>query len=517
MIRPVVASCRAVLLAAIGTLSFSCVHPPPVAPTHQPTAADFLATTAGVDKADPNSPSALEAHLEYADFLVEQDPGACGPRLDLAQSQLAGVAANPAAQVLFPGGWARVADLQYRIHRGRADCIADALVREHELQSAIKAAQGAVQAYRDEFDYASMAVAQFNIAATYHALADDADAIGALETAIEMDREFGLRADAQENYGLLLSWRKEPAGPDQVRQLMQDFPSRAVTLKFAWSPGDALVTINSTRAKMAEGWVVHAQNSRTFTRRIRAAGDDWVVSDETADDPADFGVWPRETEVGTGPVAIFRPTLLRFPTFELTGSGDFKTVSELAAFATRMLADAQTAIREHAPKGEHTAALLPAAFQDAQIDLSPEVIEGGLRQNYELESAMWIGATLQQGVQYQLIAPLALPGAPQIVVYQQLDFSFTRETPCTSQSAGRSCVELIVHASPQEEPLQELLGSLHFTHGETLRHTSMTTVRIVTDPETLRPYVHETRRYWYVTLGKHLPDKKLMESDHSAD
>ena len=492
------------------------MHIPTVVPPHQPTAADFLATTAGLDKADPNSPSALEAHLEYADFLVEQDPGACGPRLDLAQSQLEAVAANPAAQVLFPGGWARVADLQYRIHRGRADCIADPLVREHELQAAIKAAQGAVQAYRDEFDYASMAVAQFNIAATYHALADDADAIGALETAIEMDREFGWRADAQDNYGVLLGWRKEPAGPDQVVQLMRNFPNRSVTLKFAWSPGDALVTISNTHAKVAEERVVHAQNSRTFTRRIRASGDDWVVSDETSDAPADFGVWPRATEVGAGPVATFRPTLLRFPTFELTHSGEFKAVNELAAFASQMLAAAQTAIREHAPQGERTAALLPVALQDAQIDLSAQVIEGALREDYELETAMWIGATLQQGVQYQLIAPLPLPGAPHIFAYHQLEFSFTREVPCTSQSAGRSCVELIVRASPQGEPLQEILGRVQFAHGATLRHSSATTVRIVTDPKNLRPYLHETRRYWYVTLGKNVPEKVLMESDHSV-
>jgi hypothetical protein len=501
---------------AMGALTCSCEHTPTAVSPHPPAAADFQATLTGLDHAEPNSPAALEAHLEYADFLVEQDPGVCGQGLDLAQSQVQVVSANPAAEVVFPGGWARVADLQYRIHRGRAVCTADPLVRQRELQSAVKAAQSAVQAYRDAFDYASMAVAQFNIAATYHALADDNDAIGALEGAIEMDREFGLRTDAQDNYGVLLAWRKQPPGPEQVAQRMRDFPNRSVTLKFGWSPGEALVTINIAHAKVVENQVVHAQSARTFARRIRAAGDAWVVSDETGDDPIDFGVWPRETDQDVGPVAAFRPTLLRFPTIELTASGDFKAVNELAAFARQAAADAQTAIHEHAPQGEGTAAPRLAALRNLQIDFSPKVIEYGARENYELESAMWIGATLQQGMRYQLIAPLPLPGAPHIVVYHQLDFSFTREVPCTNQPTGHSCVELIVRASPQEAALDDVLGVADLPNGESLHYASATTVRIVTDPETLRPYLHETRRYWYITLGKNIPDKMLMESDHSV-
>jgi hypothetical protein len=331
-----------------------------------------------------------------------------------------------------------------------------------------------------------------------------------------MDREFGLPTDAQDNYGLLLSWRKQPAGPDQVAQLMRDFPSRSVTLKFAWAPADALVTINTTESKAVEERVIHAHSSRTFARRIRAAGDNWVVSDASTDGPIDSGAWLRYT-VGAGEtVATFRPVLLQFPPIEITHAGDFKEVKELAAFATHLAADSELAIRAQAPKGEGAPALLNEALQTAQVAFAPEVIESELRENYELESAMWIGATLQQGVQYELIAPLPLPGAPHVAVYHQLYFSFTREVPCTSELLGHSCVELIVRATPQEEPLQEVLGLLHFPHGETLHYSSATTVRIVTDAQTQRPYLHETRRYWYVTLGKSMPDRELLESDHSV-
>lgn len=512
---PVAASWRVAFLTAIGTLSCSCMHTSTAVQSQLPAGAGDGATIADLDRVDPNSPSALEARLSYGDFLVDQGTGACGQRLDLAQSQIDDVAGNPAAQVVFPHGWARVADLQYRTHRGRAACDADPLVQVRELHAAIKSAQQAVQSYRDEFDYASMAVAQFNIAATHHAAAEDTAAIAALETAIEMDREFGLAADAQDNYRLLLSWRKELAGPDQVARLMRDFPHRSVTLKFAWAPADAQVAIQTTHFKAAGNRVIHAQTARTFARRIGAAGDDWVVSDASSDGPIDFGVWLRDTESPGGAVAVFRPVLPQFPPFELTHSGDFKAVNELAAFATHMVGDAEIAIRAHAPQGVSAPAPLQEAVQAVQVAFAPEVIENELRENYELESAMWIGATLQQGVQYELLAPQSLPGAAQVVVYHRLEFSFAREVPCTSESLGRSCVELIVRATPQAEPLQEVLGIMHFPHGEILRYSSASTVRIVTDPQTLRPFLHETYRYWYVTLGKRVPQGGLLESDHS--
>ncbi len=500
----------------IAALACSCVGTPTGAPARQPAAADLRANITELEKIDPNSPSALEAHLGFADFLVEQDTGPCGQRLDQAQSQVQAVAGNPAAEVVFPGGWARVADLQYRIHRGRADCTTDPPVRKQELQSAIKAAQRAVQSFRDEFDYPSMAVAQFNVAATYHAAADDIEAIAALRTAIGMDREFGLRTDAQDNYGLLLSWIGEPAGAEQVAQRLRDFPSRSATLKFAWSPVDAQVTVDTTHAKLVKGRVVDAHSSRKFVRQIRAAGDDWVVSDASTDGSIDFGVWPREAEHDLGPVTVFRPTLPRFPTIEITHTGDFKGVNDLDGFSSQMNAAAQAAIREHAPAGARSAQLLSVALHDSELDFAPESIEDLVRENYELETAMWIGATLAQGVPYELIAPLPLPGAPEVLVYHRLDFSFTRELPCTGQTGSPTCVELIVHAAPQEQPLQEVMGSLRFPHGETLRYSSATTVHIIADPQTLRPYLTEIRRYWYVTLGNQVPTETLMESDHSV-
>jgi len=504
-LRQRAACCRAALAVAASLLC-ACAH--------VPVAADFQANIAALSRLDTNSPAALDSRLEYADFLIAQDPGPCGPRLDLAQSQLDMVARNPATQVLFPRGWARTTALKYRIHRGRADCNATPPVRVQELRSAIAATQRAVTLYREAFDYPSMAVAQFNVAATYQELGQTADAITALETAIQIDREFGLRDDAQDNYESLLTWMKEPADSVQVAQRMRDFPSRSITLKFAWSSSDATVTIDDTHAKLVNATVLHTQVSRRFERRVRPQTNGWVVSYAASGAAPEFGVWPREGQGDDGPMGVFAPTPARIPTFQLSHSGDFAGVMDLAAFASSLTADAQAAIRAHAPAGSRVPRLMDQAVQAAHTIFAPNVVADEAAENYELETAMWIGATLQQGVHYQLVAPLALRGIHNIFVDNALDFSFTRELPCPGDVA-KQCAELIIRATPLEDALQQAFAHLHSSAGP-LRYSSSTAVRMVVDPQTLQPYLRDTQRYWYATLGKHVPSDVFIESERSV-
>jgi tetratricopeptide (TPR) repeat protein len=512
-VRPRSAYCRAALLGAAATLLCSCtlLGAPPAA-------ADYQANITALSRIDANSPAALDSRLEYADFLIDQDPDPCGQRLDLAQSQLDIVARNPATQVVFPRGWARTAGLEYRIHRGRAQCKATPSVRARELRSAIEATQRAVALYRDAFDYSSMAVAQFNVAATYQELGQTADAIAALEAAIQMDREFGLRDDAQDNYQSLLTWMKQPADAAQVAQRMSDFPSRSITLKFAWSSSDATVTIDDTHAKLVDGTVLHAQVSRRFERRIRFQTDGWVVYQAASGPAPEFGVWPRESQGGDGPLGVFAPSLVRIPAFQLTPAGDFagvEGVTDLDTFAATLAADAQAQIRAQAPAGSRVPRLMAQAVQATKTVFAPDVIEDEVAENYELETAMWIGATLQQGMHYQLVAPLELQGVRNVFIDHSLDFTFTREVPCPGDVSKR-CAELIVRATPLEEELQQAFARLSSSATQPLRYASSTALRIVVDPQTLKPYLRDTQRYWYATLGKDVPSGVVLESERSV-
>ena len=473
-----------------------------------PDTAQFLATISDSEHTDPNSPAALDARLEYADFLVALGPAACGQRLDLAQSQLDFVAANPASQVIFPDGSARAANLEYRIHLGRASCTTDPAVRARESQAALEAAQLAVRLNRAAFDYPAMAVAQFNVAATYQSQRNDTDAIRALETAIAMDREFGLSDDARDNYALLLGWRKQPSGPEQVSQQMHDFPNRSTTLKFAWAASAATVAITRSNAGVADSKLMHTEGSRVFERQVRAQGGGWAVSYVASSGTNDFGVWPRE-QYADGPPAVFRPTMLQFPNIQVTSAGEFQSVSDLAGFATHVISDAESEIRADGSNQGRARQLIGAAVQAAKIDFAPQVIAQNVAANYALETAMWIGATLQQGIHYQLVAPLVLAGIPYATVNHRLDFVFTREVPCPSVPSAQPCVELVVHATPDGQPLQEALGS------HVLEYSSSVAVRIITDPQTLQPYLRDTRRFWYMTLGQKTPEVKMLQSDRS--
>jgi tetratricopeptide (TPR) repeat protein len=502
------ANSRVVVVAAVAAAALFC--------TSASTAADdFPATLAGLDKYEPNSPATLAARLDYADSLLEDAPGPCGQRLDLAQLQVDTVTGNPVTEVVFPGGWGRPADLQYRIQHARAGCDAASGDRSHDLHSALEAAQRAVQLYREGLDYRSMAVMQYNVAVTYQALGDGAAALTALESAIAMDREFGLRADAQDNYGLLLKWRNVPAATDSVTQRMADFPHRSTTLKFAWSAGEATMILDIAHASAIGGKVLHARSSFAFERRIRAGNDGWVVSCAPVGTHTDPGPWPQETGGADGPLGTFRPTLLQFPTMEISSSGDFKAADDLIAFAAGVTHEAQAAIRAQAPPGKRTQALMNLAASGAQMEFTPQVIANEVSETYGLETAMWIGATLKQGASYQLTAPLALPGVAHVIVEHQLDFSFTRELPCTPESAAPSCVELIVRATPLEQPLKEVLTSFQLPRGVALHYSSSISMRLIVDPQTLQPYLRDTHRYWYLTVGKEVPNDVLMESDHS--
>jgi tetratricopeptide (TPR) repeat protein len=206
-------------------------------------------------QADPASPDPLDAQLAYAGYLLSGVPGSsCGKRLDLAQEQIGSVAANPKTRVMFPDGWALVADLEYRQHLARAACLGK-MDRRDELLAALEAARRAVTLYRIEFDYHSMVVMQFDSAVTLQQLGAEAAALAALEGALRMDREFGLREDARENYELLLTWRGEPAGSVQVASLMRDFPQRRATLEFGWHPTDARIALDRRRVCLSEGQI----------------------------------------------------------------------------------------------------------------------------------------------------------------------------------------------------------------------------------------------------------------------
>lgn len=501
---------RAFLICAIVILlASSCSVPQPRAAGSAPQARDFEAVIARIERADPASPAVLSAQLAYADYLLSEAPGPCAERLVRAQEQLGSVDASPKRYVMYPDGWARVADLEYRLHLARSACGSDP-DRANELRTAATEARRAVELYRNVFDYRSMVVMQFDAGIALHQLGESAAAIAALGTAIDMDREYGFPDDAAENYKLLLTWSGKPAGAGQVAELMQDFPKRQATLKFGWHPSDARITLETRRECLYNGQILAGRAAATFARHIRANdARSLIVSYAHRLTQYEPGVWPTMQGSQTPPV-VFPPAPLPAVGFKVSTTGEFEGVTDSEAFASRLATKTQELIRAAAPSADRARTLTSAAVENTPESLSPGILEAATAENYQLETAMWIGATLDQGVWYEISAPLSVPGLlPRVVLQNRIQFAFTRMVPCTAGATEQTCVEMVFRATPEQESLDHLVQD----NSQFADFTASTEARIVTDPATLMPYAREERVYWYASVGKSTKNNGL-QSEH---
>ena len=507
--------------AAISLFACSCATLRSRAPTGTSPAGQFQATISRIQQSEPGSPALLNARLSYAGFLLSSAQGpACQDRLNRAQEEIGSVAANPETRVMFPAGWPLVAELEYRQHLARAACGGAADSRD-ELLAAVDAARRAVGLYRGVFDYHSMVIMQFNTAIALHRLGDEAAALAALETALQMDRDYGFEDDARDNYELLLSWRGDPAAAAQVAGLMRDFPRRRVTFKFGWGPSVAWITLDRRRAMLSDGLVVRSRTKAVFQRRIAAdPSGGWKVSYSQRLGGYEPGVWPDEqvwqaTPGSHMPQLVFPPASLPALDFKVSAKGDFAGVTDSKAFATRLTARTDRLIRARTPSGTEGYDAAEDAIETTATAFSPGMLEAGATQGYQLETAMWIGATLEQGVWYEMSAPLSLPRLARFVVPQQIEFAFTRMLPCTAGAPADSCVEVVIHATPDATALNNLLADLgkSFPNDRFLDYMATTDARIVLDPATLVSYAREEQIYWYAALSKRAGET-VLASDH---
>ncbi len=480
---------------------------------------DFQTAIATFERTASQSPALLNARLDYANFLLSGATGTCAQRLPEAQSQLDRVTRSHSAQVLFPDGWSEAAELEYRILLADASCGDDPARRQHELQGAAKAARRAVSLYRDELNYSSMAVMQFNLSVIERMLGHNAQAVTTLQAAIEMAREYGLRDAAAADYQLLLDWQNDAGGAQHAAALMQDFPSRSTTLKFNWSVSDATVTVQTNHLRDWDGDINRARATRTLQRQVRASKDGWLLAYQPGSADFDPGVWPAGDSDSHPPTTEFRPSLLSFPDIAVSKNGELRKVIDRAKFAQRVTAETEAQIRKGAPQGALVPDLMNSAISSMHFVFNPKTIETETRADYNLQTAMWIDATLQQGVPYEITTAFPLPGFTLLRINQRIEFRYTHAVPCTRDATDAACVEIVVHARPETDALAAALDVME-QPDRPLHYSAATTVRIVTDPKTLTPYVFDVRRYWYLSGANDTDDtwnqEEVIESERTV-
>lgn len=509
-------------LVVASLLASACSAPRPRASPTATAASGFEAAIAQIKESNPGSPALLNAQLAYADYLLSAAPGSCSGRIVLAQEQLGSIDASPNTRALYPKGWASAADLEYRLHVARAACDAKTdsngnskADSRDDLLAAIAAARHAVTLYRNDYDYRSMVVLQFDVAVALHQLGESGPAVMALEDALDMDHEYGLRDDAQQNYALLLTWRGEPAGAAQVAALMRDFPHREVTLKFDWHAGDSRVSLENHRVCVQDGGTVHSLAAAAFERSITANhGGGWSVSYTSRLTAYEPGVWPSEKGPHV-PALAFAAATIPAVAIDVSNTGQLLSLKDSKSLSDRLVIKANKLIKAGEPSGRLARAEFSDAVDAAARDLSPGILEAQTTQNYQLETAMWIGAKLQQGVWYQMSGSLALPGLPYYFVQHRIQFAFTRWVPCTAAETAPRCVEIVLHATPDANSLKDVIGDISgdYENPHGVDYDAATEARIVVDPTTLLSYAHEERVFWYGTIGKGKGESVLIAED----
>jgi hypothetical protein len=459
---------------------------------------------------DPQSPNTLNTRLGFAEFLAKSEGGDCRMRLENAQNQLDMARASQAG-VALPFALAREAAIEYQIHVGRANCGNSAVLREQELRAAVESARHAVDLYRDDFDAISMVTMQFNVGVAYHELGQDTPAVTALQAAIKMDREYGFREDAKDNYQILLQWNGQPAGNDEVAALMKDFPQRSATLSFGWFESKADLTLTLEYEQLSAGGMLKMQGMKAAERRVRRSRNDWTVSFEPRGTHYEITNWPNDESLVRGIVASLPRIALQFHNFNVGRTGDFTQSTAADKFGSGMRSDVK-AVTEFLTQSNASSPLTDqireesGKYGNSQYGTSVETL---VAETYSIETGTWIGASLEQGVWYEMNVPLSLLLAPGLFVTHQIEFAFTRRVPCMAGSIGEACMEIIVRATPDPEELKIRLVNLsqmmklsqNAVLGEKvdLQLSSATYMRLVTDPTTLQFFESDMRRYGYWT------------------
>lgn len=512
----------ALLAAILGTVpvTWCAANPTEVSPSDEPDKQALVTAIDALNAVDPQSPETLNARLQYADFLAKAESEDCRTRLDTAQSQLDLVRASPAVSLALPWGAARQADIDYQIHFARADCGSSAAVREQELRAALDSARRAVDLYRDALDAVSMATMQFNTSLVYRSLGDNDAAVAALQATLAMDREYGFVDDAEENYRLLLEWNGKAAGPEQVAARMQDFPDRSTTLSFGWIEGIAEVALETDYSQLANGRILHLHGVRRAQRKVQKGLQTWVVSYQPGETHHDLDTPPTEEPSTSGFAYSLARMLLQFHDFRVAHNGDFFESKGDFKFRTRVDADVKTLKRELASKNDGTKPLARRIDEVVNATLPPSVLEYVVAEDYNLQVGTWIDATLEQGVWYDMAAPLSLPLAPNLFLAHKIQFAYTRSVPCTADATDLSCAEIVLRATPDPVAVKAVLAYMirraRLPPGQVPRLWSVTYMRLVTDPATLQPYTLDERRHSYWSFGAKDPNQALTEFEKTV-
>lgn len=476
-------------------------------PTFESRAAAFERQLAELAAVDPLQPATLEVRIDYARLLHEEAKENCAPHLDAAERQLAPILGAGREQlVAYADGLGDALSLLQTIQNTRGQCAADEAAAQAAFQAAIATGRRAVEALRENWDYEEMAIAQFNIAYAKRELGDIEGALQSLEQVIAWDLEYGLYGELEGDYSTLLRWRSgEEADPEAVQRFTGSYNQPRARFRFAWKPHRARRTTETERATLHRGALQQTSSRSEFDTSARREGDDWLLSATVRGAPS-----LESTGAAAGAEALqalLGGVATALPDVVIGADGSFKSLRNLDRFRDSVGRELDRLLARSTPAGKPAPDAQAVAAAKAAV-LNPDLLESTVSGQWNLEVGAWIGGEFDHGDWYEATFEEPLPGFSEKPLRMTWTFKIARWLPCDAGSEPH-CVEVLLRIRPDPEQIREAIavfvGRMMPAADRQRVEQAMREVsyrmemryRLVTEPDTLRPWSFEERKYIY--------------------
>jgi hypothetical protein len=467
-------------------------------------------------KIDVKLGSHLGARLDLAQLLATHTrDDSCATRLAEAESHYRFARDSLAAPLVLTAARGRLPMAGYYVEAARARCTSAAAPKKAALEAALAFARESVAGYRALFMYEPMTIMQFNVAQAALDLGDKSLAIKELQAAIELDRTFGFKADAEDNFRTLNRWQGKTVSDADVAAFSASFAPRSVTLRFGWKPTRVEATATFDSASYEGSSVKHTKFSLALTGSIKADNDVLVYETQVGEPKLDTASLGSDVEKKL--VAFMARVLAQLPAAEISATGAFKAARDLDAFAQQMNSEIDSATAAVVPADDPRYPGIKAAMdQELKPFATADNLLGRIQEGYSLETGIWTDATLEQNRWVSLPLTLSMNGTPQGFIEHTVKAAFSRRLPCAAGQPADGCVELLIEAVPTPEAIVDVATKLRETGQGRLDYVAATRLRLVVDPATLAPYENETLRYAYLALANQGQRVLKISSEQSA-
>ncbi len=469
--------------------------------------ADLDARLAAVASHGPNFPEAIDLHrlraLAYARAFQDE----CRAHQAAAAAEAALYLDNPHA-ALLPSYASHRYSLTATLAWGRGQCsdTEDELVQETETarNDALRALEAAVQshAYDDE------AFVRFQIANYARILGDTEASLAMLESAIALDDAHGLRDDGDENRRFWAEWKQV-----EVDSLSPAPTPPSFTLNFRWHPTQ--IDIDSTYVKTlyaSSPPVTHTFDASASGALLPRNGGGFLVklSDLAVQSRAAYSDQDTDARMAR----LIQEVGAKTPVAEIDRDGNFVGLADFDAYQQGLRASAGAMLDALFPSAGPDRARAQAAV-DAYVTerVSKRSLENDMGRSHALNTAIWVGSTLETGKTMTLDLNLPLDGVPSVVVLHRLEFRLDGAAPCQANDvAAPHCVEIEMEATPTPEAINGIDAALVKQGKGHLHYWSSLKNRIIVDPNTLLSYQQDMRRAHYLQLDNSAVESEVTQS-----